>query len=58
MSVSRSKIEEIHSKNANTKWKNAFDFVMKINLESDAYLEPSWISAIESVNILNICGNF
>ena len=47
MSVSRSKIEEIHLKNANAKQKNAFDITMKINLKSQAYSEPSRTSAME-----------
>ena len=40
MDVSKSKIEEINLKNANEKYKT-FDFAMKINLESEAYPEPS-----------------
>ena len=41
------KIDEIHLKIANAKQTNAFDFARKINLESEAYLEPSRLSAME-----------
>ena len=41
------KIEEIHLKNANAKQTYAFDLAMKINLESEAYPEPSRISTME-----------
>ena len=40
-------IEEIHLKNANAKQTYAFDLAMKVNLESEAYSEPSRISAME-----------
>ena len=45
--VSRSKIDKINWKNANAREKNAFDFAMKINLESEVYSELSCISTIE-----------
>ena len=40
-------MEEIHLKNANAKQTNAFYFTIKSNFESEAYSEPSRVSAME-----------